>query len=299
MARAPADYFVRPMTLDDVPPVERLSDEVFLDLETRIHRSGWSAPSPRSAEAALTWRDRLAHLVRTDPRGCWVAEDDSGLLGAAISARRDLMWLVAAYVVRPDRQGRGVGRQLLHAAADYGSGSLRAMVASSDDPAAARRYRLAGFTLHPTMLLRGVVPRAALPVVDRVREGSPGDVDLMNSVDRQVRGSAHGTDHTVLAATLRLLVVDRPTGSGYAYVRPGGAPYLLAATNRRLATDLLWESLAATSPDLPVSVGHVSAANEWAIDVGMACRLQLWTDGYLGLRGMKPPMPYLHSGAFL
>lgn len=299
MARAPVDYFLRPMTLDDVAPVERLSDDTFFDLETRIHRAGWPAPSRRSPEASATWRDRLAHLVRTDPRGCWVAEDDSGLLGAAVSARRELMWLLAAYVVRPDRQGRGVGRQLLHAALEHGSGALRAMVASSDEPVAARQYRLAGFTLHPTMLLRGRVPRAALPVVDRVREGSMGDVDLMNSVDRQVRGAAHGTDHTVLAASMRLLVVDRPTGSGYAYVRPSGAPYLLAATNRRLATDLLWESLAATSPDLPVSIGHVSAANEWAIDVGMACRLQLWTDGYLGLRGMKPPMPYLHSGAFL
>jgi GNAT superfamily N-acetyltransferase len=299
MARPSADYFVRPMTLADVGPVERLSDDAFLDLETRTHRTGWPAPARRSAEAAGWWRDRLAHLVRSDPRGCWVAEDDSALLGAAVSARRDLMWLLAAYVVRPDRQGRGVGRQLLNAALDHGSGSLRAMVASSDDPVAARLYRLAGFTLHPTMLLRGLVPRAALPVVDRVREGSPGDVDLMNSVDRQVRGAAHGTDHAVLAASLRLLVVDRPTGSGYAYVRPGGAPYLLAATNRRLATDLLWESLAATSPDVPVTVRHVTAANEWAVDVGMACRLQLWTDGYLGLRGMKPPMPYLHSGAFL
>jgi hypothetical protein len=241
----------------------------------------------------------VAHLVRSDPRGCWVAEDGSALLGAAVSARRDLMWLLATYVVRPDRQGRGIGRQLLSAAHEHASGSLRAMVASSDDPLAARRYRLAGFTLHPTMLLRGVVPRAALPVVERVREGSQGDVDLMDSVDRQVRGAAHGADHRVLTTGLRLLVVDRPTGSGYAYVRPGGTPYLLAATNRRIATDLLWETLAATTPDQPVTVRHVTAANEWAVDVGLACRLQLWTSGYLGLRGMKPPMPYLHSGLFL
>jgi GNAT superfamily N-acetyltransferase len=299
MARPPADYFLRPMTLADVAAVERLSDDAFLDLETRTHRPGWPPPARRSASSSATWRDRVAHLVRTDPRGCWVAEDETALLGAAVSVRRDLMWLLSAYVVRPDRQGRGIGRQLLHAALEHGSGSLRAMVASSDDPVAARQYRLAGFTLHPTMLLRGVVPRAALPVVERVREGSPGDVDLMNSVDRQVRGAAHGPDHAVLTASLRVVVVDRPTGSGYAYVRPGGTPYLLAATNRRLATDLLWESLAATTPDEPVTVAHVTPVNEWALDVGMACRLQLWTSGYLGLRGMKPPMPYLHSGAFL
>lgn len=241
----------------------------------------------------------MAHLVRTDPRGCWVAEDSSGLLGASVSMRRDLTWLLASFAVRPQVQGRGVGRQLLDAALDYGSGCLRGMLASSDDPSAVRRYRLAGFTLHPTMLLRGHVPRAALPVVDRVREGSPGDLDLLNSVDRQVRDAAHGPDHEVLAQIYRLVVVDRPTGSGYAYVAPGGGTYLLAATHRRAATELLWESLAASSPDVPVTVAHISPANEWAVDVGMACRLELWTQGYLALRGMKPPAPYLHSGQFL
>ncbi len=295
----PPDYFVRRMTLEDVPAVERLADDTFLDLEIRTRRPGWPASARRGPAASAAWRDRVAHLLGSDPRGCWVAEDGSALLGAAVAVRRDLTWLLATYVVRPDRQGRGVGRQLLSAALEHGAGSLRAMLASSDDPLAARRYRLAGFTLHPTMLLHGVVPRAALPVVERVREGSRADVDLMNSVDRQVRGAAHGVDHEVLTAGLRLLVVDRPTGSGYAYVRPGGSPYLLAATKRRTATDLLWETLAATSPEEPVTVGHVTAVNEWALDVGMACRLQLWTSGYLGLRGMKPPMPYLHSGLFL
>ena len=46
-------------------------------------------------------------------------------------------------------------------------------------------------------------------------------------------------------------------------------------------------------------MAHVTAANEWAVDVGLACRLQVWTSGYLALRGMKPPTPYLHSGHFL
>jgi hypothetical protein len=173
------------------------------------------------------------------------------------------------------------------------------MVAASEDPRAVRHYRLAGFDLHPTMLLRGRVPRAALPVVERVREGSLGDLDLMNSVDRQVRDAAHGVDHELLARNHRMLVVDRPTGSGYAYVQEDGATYLLAATSRRAAADLLWESLAASSPDVPVSVAHVSAANQWALDVATACALEVWTDGYLGLRGMKPPAPYLHSGYFL
>jgi hypothetical protein len=149
------------------------------------------------------------------------------------------------------------------------------------------------------MLLWGRVARELLPVVERVREGSAGDIDLLNSVDRQVRDAAHGVDHEVLTATYRLVVVDRTTGSGYAYVESGGGPYLLAATNRRTATDLLWEALAASTPQEPVVVPRLTPANEWALDVGMAGRLEVWTRGYLALRGMRPPAPYLPSGYFL
>jgi len=294
-----ADYVVRPMTLDDTHAVERLSDAAFYDLDVRTHRAGWPEPEHRAPERAESWRSRIEHLVRHDPRGCWVAEDAGGVIGAAASMRRDLTWLLATYVVRPGVQGRGVGRQLLDVALSYGSGCLRAMLAASEDPAAVRRYRLAGFTLHPTMLLWGTVPREVLPVVERVREGSVGDVDLLNSVDRQVRDSAHGVDHEILTKLHRLVVADRSTGSGYVYVPPGGGAYLLAATNRRTATDLLWEALAASSPGQPVTVDHITAVNEWAVDVGMAARMELWTRGYLALRGMKPPMPYLPSGHYL
>ena len=294
-----ADYVVRPMTIADTPAVERLSDAALYDLDLRTHRTGWPEPERRSPERAESWRARIEHLVRHDPRGCWVAEGASGVIGAAASMRRDMTWLLAAYFVHPGLQGKGVGRQLLDAALSYGSGCLRGMLAASEDPAAVRRYRLAGFTLHPTMLLWGSVARAALPVVERVRDGSLGDVDLLNSVDRQVRDSAHGVDHEILTRLHRLVVADRSTGSGYVYVPHGGGAYLLAATNRRTATDLLWEALAASSPDQPVAVDHLTAGNEWAVDVGMACRMELWTRGYLALRGMKPPVPYLPSGHYL
>lgn len=293
------DYYVRPMTGADVIEVERLTADGYFDLSVRTRRAHWPEPTRRSPEKSVNWQIRAAHLVEHDPGGCFVAEDDSGLIGAAISVRRDLCWILSAYAVRPDVQGRGVGRQLLDAALAHGSGCLRGMIASSEDSGAVRRYRSAGFTLHPAMVLVGRVPREALPVVERVRDGSAGDIDLLNSVDRQVREAAHGVDHELLASMHRLCVVDRSTGSGYAYVEPGGGPYLLAATNRRTATDLLWETLAASSPDHSCHIGHVTAPNEWAVDVGMAARMDLQVAGYLGLRDMKPPMPYLPSGAFL
>lgn len=293
------DYYLRPMSFDDVPAVERLTREGFHDLEVRTTLPGDPAPQPRSDAAAAAWRARAAHMVRHDPGGCFVAEDRSGLIGAVAALRRDTAWVLATYVVRPGLQGRGVGTQLLDAALGYGRGCLRGLISSSSDPRAVRRYRLAGFTLHPMMYLTGTVDRALLPVVERVRDGSAGDIDLMDSVDRRTRDAAHGVDHELMTAMFPLVVVDRSTGSGYAYVRPGGGPYLLAATNRRTAADLLWETLAGSSPDVPCDIGHVTAENPWAIDVGLAARMELRTSGYLALRNMKPPKPYLPSGHFL
>jgi GNAT superfamily N-acetyltransferase len=294
-----SDYYIRPMREDDVALVERLSDQAFFDLDVRTHRPGWPEPSHRNEERAANWRQRMAHILAHDAAGCWVAEDRSGVIGAAASMRRDLTWVLATFAVLPGLQGRGVGRQLLDAALRHGQGCLRGMLAASEDPGAVRRYRSAGFTLHPAMLLHGTIDRALLPVVDRVRDGTLADIDMMNSVDRQVRDAAHGVDHELLTQMYRLVAVDRTTGSGYAYLEPAGGPYLLAATNRRTATDLLWESLAASSPDEPCLVSHLTAPQEWAIDVGMAARMALHTTGYLALRGMKPPAPYLPSGHFL
>jgi GNAT superfamily N-acetyltransferase len=283
----------------DVPAVERLTDEGFYELDVRTTPPDRPVPTRRSQERALRWQRRMHHILAHDPGGCWVAETQDGVVGVAAAMKRDLTWILATFVVSPALQGQGLGSRLLEAALDHGRGCLRGMLSASPDPRAARRYRLAGFSLHPTMDLTGVVDRSALPVVERVREGSPGDIDLMNSVDRQVRDSAHGVDHELLTTLYRLVVVDRPTGSGYAYVESDGSPYIVAATNRRTATDLLWECLASSDPAVPCTVGHVTPSNEWAVDVGLTARLELRTQGYLALRHMKPPMPYLPSGHFL
>jgi len=292
-----SEVLIRPMTPADVPAAERLSAESFFDLDVRTANPALPAPELRPASRAGNWIARTEHLLNTDPGGSWVAEDDTGMVGAATSFNRELTWILATYAVRPGMQGQGLGKALLAVALDHGRGCLRGMISSSSDPKAVRRYRLAGFSLHPQMYFTGTVDRIALPVVDKVRDGSAADVELMDSIDRRTRGAAHGPDHPLMLGLWDLLVSDTSTGSGYAYVDERGAVALLAATNRRTATLLLWEALARSTSTIPL--GHVTAANEWAIDVGLAARLELHTEGYLGLRGMKPPAPYVHNGAFL
>ena len=294
-----AGLLVRPARVADLRAMAELTGRAYTEVDRRTFQRDWPDPPPRTPKRDGAWVRRTAHALRTDPEGCWVAELDGRVVGCVLSRVRELMWILSSFAVAPEVQGRGVGTQLLAASLHHGRGCLRGMFSASADPAAVRRYRLAGFDLHPQMFVTGTVDRDALPLVDRVREGSAGDIDLMNSIDRQTRGAAHLSDHEALLAQFRLLVCETSSSQGYAYVDDAGSPTLVAATTRRTASDLVWEAFASSTPGSTVSLHHVTAANQWAIDVGLAARLSVHTSGYLCLRGMKPPAPYVHHGSLL
>lgn len=150
------------------------------------------------------------------------------------------------------------------------------------------------------MRLTGVVDPAGLKPLDgAVHEGTARSRDMMDSVDRRTRGGAHGADHEEMLRHYRLLVVDDLAGSGYCYTDGDGAVELLAATSRRLATRLLTAALLSVPQGRPVRVMNVTAEQEWAVDVGLAAGLSVSNAGYVCLRGMRPPAPYLPSGPFL
>ena len=122
------------------------------------------------------------------------------------------------------------------------------MLASATHPAAMRRYALAGFDLHPTLVAGGTVHRESLPSGLQAREGTEGDLDLAAEVDRQLRGSAHGPDLEFMLQTgCRLFVAERRAGRGYALLWEG-SPAIVAANTLEIAVDLLWFCLA-QSPD--------------------------------------------------
>lgn len=288
------------MRPDDVAATERISSTAFYELDVRTYQRSWSDPERRGPERSGHWVDRTLHLLQTDPGGCWVAEQDGEVVGFATSLVRELMWVLASYAVRPGLQGQGIGRPLLEAALHHGRGCLRGMLNASQDAMALRRYRLAGFDLLPQMLLWGPVARADLPEVRHVREGTPSDRDLLDSLDRRTRGAAHGPDHDVMGRQFRLVVTDRPSAQGYAYLNPTtGSTVVLAATSRAAATSLMWEGLASSDPGVPVEIGHISPANQWALDVAMQARLEIHPRGFLALRRMKDPAPYIPHPSFL
>ncbi|MBF4160532.1 GNAT family N-acetyltransferase [Nocardioides acrostichi] len=295
------DLVIRPMRADDVAACEQISDESFHLVDVAQQRAGDPEPSRRPAERSQRWIDRTLSLVATDGPGCWVAEfsDRPGhVVGFATSLRRETLWILATFAVRPDLQARGVGRSLLDAASQHSQGCLRGMLASSSDPRAVRRYVAAGFDLHPQMVLTGSVDPTAAPALGHVREATGRDHDLMDSLDRRVRGAGRGGDHRLLARMAPPLVLETRTSAGYVYADQGSVQ-ALAATDRRTAERLLWAALLLTPDGETAKVAHVTGANQWALRVGTAAGLTVGTGGFLGVRGMRPPTPYLHNGALL
>ncbi len=57
------------------------------------------------------WRRRIEHLIAHDSSGCWVAEDDAGVVVGVVAAlRREGPWGLSTYAVRPGTRARGSAR---------------------------------------------------------------------------------------------------------------------------------------------------------------------------------------------
>jgi GNAT superfamily N-acetyltransferase len=282
---------IRPLTLEDVPAADR---------------AAWSALREHvpdgfaweTEERARRGRYRIAHLLETDPDGAWVAELDGEIVGIGLALVREGVWGLSLLAMRPDVQSRGGGRRLLEAALRYAEGTRGAIILSSTDPRAMRRYALAGFELRPSVAFAGIVDRSAIPGGLRSRPGSAAeDRELCDAASRHVRGAAHGPDLEAFeGAGGQLLVHD---DGGWAVVRDG-SPAVLAARDEAIATDLLWSALAHGERGATVHIDFVCAGHDWAVQACLAAGLALSPDGPVFVRGDVGPLaPYLPSGAYL
>ena len=275
---------------DDAVAVHALQNATFADLNQRL-RLPPSPPSP--LESGLI---RLRQLLRTDPGGAWVAEEDDRVVGAALALDRDGVWGLSLLAVLPAFQSRGLGRALLDRTLAWAGGGERgAIILASPDSRALRAYARAGFAAHPCFDAAGV-PTVTDPPAE-VREGGAGDLPLADAVDRVVRGASHGSDlEALLRAGARLLVVPE---RGYA-VTHRGAIRVLAALDDGAARDLVLGALAAMPDGEEAHVEWITAAQDWAIEPVLDAGLRLALGGAVFVRGdVGPFRPYLPSGAYL
>lgn len=288
------------MREDDLPSAERASAVTFFEADRGTRRVSEPEVEPRSSVASKQWIDRMRFCLGVDPAGCWVAvKTDEGAdrtVGFAISQNRGGLWFLATYGVLPSHQGQGIGKRLMDAALAHADGRP-GIFSSSVHPGATRRYRLAGFSLHPQMRMVGVVDRSTLPAVDGLREGRADDFEWMDGLDQDLRVAGHGPDHGYMLDTLRLVVSRDRARPGYVYIDDRGRASLLAAAERETAQRLLWEALASAQGNTLVNC--ITTPNEWAVDVGLAAHLDIGQEGYIAVRDMPVPAPYLASGHFL
>lgn len=281
----------RPMSPGDVDEVYGLAAAAFAEP---------GEAERRTAEEVAVRKERFRHLLRHDPEGAWVAESGGRVAGVAIALLREGLWVLSLFVVGEGYRGRRLGGELIGRALGYGAPFEHGMIASSTHPAAMRTYALAGFDLHPTFTAKGAVRREKLPAGLSVRDGGVDDLELAAGVDRHLRGAAHGPDlEFAVRSSNRMLVAERGSARGYALTRDG-SPWMVAATEPEVASDLLWASLAESEPGEEVEVRWITGRQTWAVRTALSAGLSLQPDGPICVKGSPGPLwPYLPSGAYL
>ncbi len=284
---------LRPMLSDDADAVVDVMRDAFAELERSL---GQAPPAPTTDRAPDLVRIR--HLVASDPAGAWVTVGDDGVLdGAALAILREGLWGVSLLVVRPDHQSTGRGSALLGAAAAYGAGSRGGLILASQDARALRAYWRVGCVLRPAMEALGPV-KGRPPAPPRVRAGRwPADRELVDAAGRAVRGAGHGSDAEAwLASGQELLIHD---DGGFAVLR-GSTVRCLAATDERVARELLQAALHAVPAGADARVSFIDGRQDWAFDEVLAAGLILRPAGAIAVRGDVGPLhPYIPSGAYL
>lgn len=294
---------LRPMTAEDVVPVRELTARAFDALAECSDRPLTRAQVGQHPEgqlhAAQEWR--LRRLLDTDPDGAWVAVEEGRCIGVALAAVREWLWYLSLLAVDPEHQERGIGRALLDASLRTAGRATAGVVLSSEDPRAVRLYATAGFHLHPAVQGVGDVRHADLPDHGDVSEGTAEHVELLDDVDRAVRGGlAHGQDVVgLLDHGGTLLLADGQHGRGYAVARSDSA-LVLAATDRATAQRLLWACLARAEDGGQARVPFLTAEQDWAVEAVLAAGLRIESAGPVFTRGgVGIWSPYLPSGAWL
>lgn len=215
-----AGITIRRATPDDSRPTW----DVFRDAADDLARTrGW-APTPRPVDPPERFLAFRASVLRHDPDGFWVAEDDTGLIGFGVAVQREHIWYLAALHVRPPYQSRGVGAEIIRRSlAVAGPGSLLTVGADARNPVSNALYgRFGMFPETPLLPMSGPSRPADTGILV---PGAPTLEDLA-AIDRAVLDAARSEDHGFWGSvsTLKAFTVVRDGRvAGYAYIQADGA----------------------------------------------------------------------------
>jgi GNAT superfamily N-acetyltransferase len=219
------EYDIRPARQEDLDAATQIVREAIIDLRLR-HRVNLAMPP-----LPILFQ---TYCLAADPRGLWVAENDSGIAGFAFSWTRETFWFLAQLFVSANAQGKGLGQALLAKALEQSDElrqSNRALITFAYNPQSTGLYIKNG--LYPRQPLYSMSASTAR-VSSRLR-GTAYDIrsfssiadssDWLSQIDEAALGFNRMTHHEFLLAsgTVRAVLIEksgRPVG--YAYLTDQG-----------------------------------------------------------------------------
>jgi len=256
-------------------------------------------PSPVDGSSLERLEERYRYLLGTDPGGCLVADQEGQLVGLAMSHRRGERFMLANLAVVPGCQGQGIGRSLLERSLEYGAEMPRALICSSPDPGALKRYVRAGFRLAPAMQAigrsLGANGSASIGSVRR-SDGSSDDLALVAKLDERVWSVDRSEDVAFMMGAGVELWLDH--GDAYALVNSDEVIAVCAAKHR-VARQVLSELLSGRATGRSLTARWLTEATPWAFEAAADAGASLKGYGAVMTRGsLRLEGAYLPSGVF-
>lgn len=245
---------VRPITGADLPACA----DVFYAAEDELYRRLHQPLLPHNPDPLLRL---FGHILSTDPERCRLILDAGQVVAFGMAVERDELTFLSFLFVRPEAQGRGLGRELFDRCMP--ATGYRGTCVEAIQPVSTSLY--AGY---------GLVPRVPIyTIVGQARDGLPrlpGGYALepfaelassdhaalarqVDALDRHVLGISRPQDHRAWLAWGRLgyLLRDEAGGGravGYGYVHSSGRVGPVVVAQQWLLPALLGELLGQVSP---------------------------------------------------
>lgn len=169
----------------------------------------------------------FGHLLSTDPRSCYVADDHGRVVAFGIVLRRGAEAFLSFLFVEPAWQARRLGRAVLEACVEGAGEGIEhvSTCAEADQPVSTGLYAKLGMAPRvPLYLLRGSLPEEALPPLPEGIERRPVVAAVVAAFDRELVGYERPQDHALWARerTGALFVDGAGEVLGYGYAHGSG-----------------------------------------------------------------------------
>jgi len=177
----------------DIPAMLEVFFSAMEELDTKRGR-------PLQPRNAAPLEMHFGHLLSTDPRSCYVADDHERVIAFGIVMRRGGEAFLSFLFVTPSWQGRKIGRAVLDACLRGAGDDVERIstCAEADQPVSTGLYASAGIAPRmPIYLLRGGLPSGALPdLPDSVQRRGIRAEDVA-AFDRELMGYERPQDHAL------------------------------------------------------------------------------------------------------